>query len=749
MISARRERLIVALMLVGYVLLALAFSLGPIFEGPDEIEHYRFIRALVQTRALPDPRTQERAQYHQAPLYYLLAAPLALLNDDSDFTAIDGRINPFYPYQLGIPGNDNKNLYIHTRAEDFPFAASGTARAIHLIRLLSIVLGACTVLISTRIFRLLCPDRPDRRLVALAIVAFTPQFLYLSGTINNDNLLYLLTTLTLFLLLRQRREGLTVGNAIVLGVVLGAALLTKVNAAFLVFSVGLALGLDRRSWRYVPIMLTVIVAIAGWWYVRNLILYGDLTAVRVLLETWKTETIRSGALALDVGLSRLPYAYQTYWARFGQGAVPVAQPIYVFFDGLTIISALGVAIWWGRHLPHPLTPSPLRREREPADRNSPLQLSGEGPGVRPGVRPGEVLLLLVFGLSWLGALIYYASTAWSGNQGRYLLPGIAAWGALISLGLDQWMPRRLRAPVALSFILILATIAAIAVFGYFLPSYRASAVAGVPERGLSLQYGDVAQLVGMSPAMPKARPGDLMRITLYWRALRPAQTSLLTYVHSADSDVVKRDSLPGTGNLVSTDWQPGQTWEEHYVVVIPPDATPQNVYPLLAGLYDPVAAQNLPATSSDGKPVDPLIGQIAINGPAQPFTPVYKFGENIGLAQPQLRRDGDRLQVCMRWLSLSPVSSDYQVFVHVLLNDKPAPYAQADFQPKNGRYPTGAWSPGEAVDDCATLDARGLPASGWRVALGLYDLQSQQRLVVYDANGNALADNRVVVAGNS
>jgi len=740
-ISARRERLIVAFMLAGYVLLALAFSLGPIFEGPDEIEHYRFIRALVQTRALPDPRTRERAQYHQAPLYYLLAAPLALLNDDSDFASIDGRINPFYPYQLGIPGNDNKNLYVHTRAEDFPYAASGTARAVHLSRLLSVALGTCTVLVSLRIFRLLWPDRPDRRLLALAIVAFTPQFLYLSGTINNDNLLYLLTTLTLFLLLRQWRERFTARGAIVLGLVLGAALLTKVNAAFLIFPVGLTMALDRRAWRYAPILLVVIIAMAGWWYIRNLVLYGDLTAVRVLLDTWKTETIRPGALALDVGLSRLPYAYQTYWARFGQGAVPVAQPIYVFFDGLTIISALGVALWWARRLPHPLPPSPLRREGEPGGQNSPLHHSGEG----PGVRRKEVLLLLVFGLSWLAALIYYASTAWSGNQGRYLLPGIAAWGALISLGLDQWTPRRLRAPVTLGFVLILATVAAIAVFGYFLPSYRASLVTDVPERALSLQYGDVAQLVGLSPSMPKARPGDLIRITLYWRALRPAQTSLLAYLHSANSDVVKRDSLPGTGNLLSTDWRPGQTWAEHYVVVIPPDASPQNVYPLLAGLYDPAATQNLPAANVDGKPVDPVIGRIAISGPAQPFTPDYKLGEGIGLAQPRLQREGDRLQVCMRWLSLAPVSSDYQVFVHVLVSGRQEPFAQADFQPQKGRYPTGAWSPGEAVNDCAALDVSGLPVSGWRVALGLYDLDSQQRLPVRDTNGNLLADNRVLV----
>ena len=43
-INPPRERLIVGLTLAGYILLALAFSLGPIFEGPDEV-----------TRLLPLP----------------------------------------------------------------------------------------------------------------------------------------------------------------------------------------------------------------------------------------------------------------------------------------------------------------------------------------------------------------------------------------------------------------------------------------------------------------------------------------------------------------------------------------------------------------------------------------------------------------------------------------------------------------------------------------------------------------------
>jgi 4-amino-4-deoxy-L-arabinose transferase-like glycosyltransferase len=725
--------------------LALAFSLGPIFEGPDEIEHYRYIRWLIDNRSLPDPYTQVRSQYHHPPLYYVLAVPLGLLSDDPDFGQIDGRLNPFYPYQFGIPGNDNKNLYLHRRAEAFPYSESGTARAVHLIRLLSVALGLCTVLTSRAILRIVFPECADRRLVALAIVCFTPQFLYLSGTINLDNLLFLLTTLTLWLLLRQLREGISRRLSVMLGVVIGAALLTKVNAGFLVFPVGIAYMIDRRAWPYAPLTLTVVVALAGWWYARNVALYGDPTAVRVLLETWKTETIRPGAVALDIGITRLPYAYQTAWARFGQGAVAVGLPIYTFFDLLTGGTLVGLGI--KTVISQTAPAGPLSKLWRWGNKRLAMPSS-----IRSGIADSEgevnrrlIVIIVIFWLVWVMALIYYSSTAWSGNQGRYLLPGIAGWGTLVALGLDAWTPRRLRAPIALSSVLILGTVAAICVVGYFLPSYSILLVPPQEQiaRPLSLRFGDVAALIGMSPANPKGRPGDLIRITLYWQALRPADSYLLSYLHSADSPVVKRDSYPATGNLLATDWQPGERWAESYLIAIPPDAPSQSTFPLLAGLYDPKVGHVLPVTA--GGSGQSIIGRIAINGPMQEDKPMYRFGDAIGLANPQVKRNGDQIAVCMRWLSLASVPEDYNVFVHVLADKSPQPFAQTDFQPKDGRYPTSAWASGEAIDECRTIDARGLSSSGWQVAIGLYRAADGQRMIAQEASGKELADGMIIV----
>ena len=65
-----------ALILGGFIVLALGFSQGPIFEGPDEIEHFRYILTLTHTGQLPPPDGKRGGEYHQPPLYYLLNVPL-------------------------------------------------------------------------------------------------------------------------------------------------------------------------------------------------------------------------------------------------------------------------------------------------------------------------------------------------------------------------------------------------------------------------------------------------------------------------------------------------------------------------------------------------------------------------------------------------------------------------------------------------------------------------------------------------
>jgi hypothetical protein len=182
----RGEALLVGAVLIVHLIFSVGFSLGPIFEGPDELEHFRFIQTVARTGALPNALGTRGTQYHHAPLYYVLAAPFAAFATPVDLTEyVETSSNPFYGYAFFTPGNDNKNSYLHPRAEDFPYSGSA-ALIVHL--------PADPPALAWGRFSPTMPysaSRPDHRPAAggAGVRGVPAQSVYLSGTLTNDILL--------------------------------------------------------------------------------------------------------------------------------------------------------------------------------------------------------------------------------------------------------------------------------------------------------------------------------------------------------------------------------------------------------------------------------------------------------------------------------------------------------------------------------------------------------------------------------
>ena len=139
--------LILAALLAGQVALGLAYGLNtPLFESPDEAGHYLFVRYVqaygtlpVQTAVFDAPRA------HHPPLYFWLAAWLTrgvAIAGSPD--SIQVQPNPHFGYRQGDDYPDNKAVYLHNGPDErWPFA--GQARAVHLIRLLSLAFSTIAV----------------------------------------------------------------------------------------------------------------------------------------------------------------------------------------------------------------------------------------------------------------------------------------------------------------------------------------------------------------------------------------------------------------------------------------------------------------------------------------------------------------------------------------------------------------------------------------------------------------------------
>ena len=69
-----------------FVALAVAYGVvNPLFESPDELPHYRYVRDLVETRRLPVLELDgPQLESHQPPLYYTISALVAGWTSDED-----------------------------------------------------------------------------------------------------------------------------------------------------------------------------------------------------------------------------------------------------------------------------------------------------------------------------------------------------------------------------------------------------------------------------------------------------------------------------------------------------------------------------------------------------------------------------------------------------------------------------------------------------------------------------------------
>lgn len=97
-------------------------------------------------------------------------------------------------------------------------------------------------------------------------------------------------------------------------------------------------------------------------------------------------------------------------------------------------------------------------------------------------------------------------------------------------------------------------------------------------------------------------------------------------------------------------------------------------------------------------------------------------------------RHGATPRLRLHWQATAPLERDYTVFVHVV-DDAGAKWGQRDSWPVDGERPTSAWRPGELVVDehPVYIDVEG-PREGYRLVIGLYDLETGERLVLGDGS---------------
>ncbi len=718
-----RERLLLSAVLLAYVALALTYSVvSPPFEVSDELWHYPLVRHLAQNNfQLPLQDSANigpwRQEGSQPPLYYLLAAALTAGIDTSDMDNVR-RINPHA--DIGVVRPDgNVNMIVH-RADAEAFPWSGTMLALHVSRFFSVVLGLGTVLVTYLLARILLPAHPVIYLGAAALVAFLPMFLFIAGSVNNDNLSNLLgnllTLLIVRLLLLERAPNWR--DCALLGAATGAGLLAKFNIGFLVPLVGLALlfvSLRRRDWR--PLVVGglisggLTVAIAGWWYIRNIQLYGDPTGLNTFLDI-------VGRRAVPANLAQLwseRHSFtQAFWGFFGGMNVPLPDVVYAVFNAIGLVGLVGAAAFW---LHSALVPRLGWRAHG-------LNLNGKQwlPAAVTVVWP---LVTFVSYLRWT------AETP--ASQGRLVFGALSSIALWLTVGLVWWLPARLRGWMMGGVVVWFAFVAAVTPFLVIAPAYAppqqiTSAGQPVAVFARDNEPGALA-LLAVEIVSERVQPEDYVELVLDWEVVETPARDWSLFVHLVTPDGVifsQRDVYPGQGALATSDLEPGRAWRNPVAVWTPPAAYAPMQFDVAVGWYHlPTGQRLLLPNRGDAF----IVGQAQLVPRASEFdvpNPLsVNFGGLIELVGYELTdlspAAGDSVTLTLFWRALQPIPDDYKVFANILDPLTLTKHAASDGMPAQWNAPTSTWTRGAVVEDAHTLAVSpGAPPGIYEIEVGLY-----------------------------
>ncbi len=735
--GTRTPRRKLVFILAAFLALGFVYSLvTPVFEASDEIFHYPVVKQVADGRGLPvqDPQAEQAWEQEgsQPPLYYALAAVATAWINTDDLQTIRW-LNPLS--NIGRPLTPgNKNLVVHTDREAFPWR--GTTLAVHLIRFLSLLLQAGTVYLTWLIARETWPARSDIAALAAALVAFNPMFLFIAGSVNNDNLITPLATWVLLLLVRTARESwLGFRRAVLLGLLLGLAALTKLSGLGLLALTVVVLTVvaaRRRAWgmwvRWGLILVAIVALVAGWWYLRNWRLYGDPMGLNAMLDV-------AGRRAASPSWRQLLAEFQglrmSFWGVFGGFTVIAPGWVYRVYDGLVLA---GVAGW--------------------------LALAWRHRGKWRGEQFGVVLLLVAW-TAILALLLVRWTSQTLASQGRLLFPGIAAIAILLAWGLAGWSRGKWPARIGLGLGCALFALAASIPFLVIRPAYAAPPLldaSRVPPTAspADITIGNTMRLLAYELPQGSVHPGEELPVTVYWESVGPppqdsAARDLSVFVHlfGRDMELVGLiGSYPGLGAYPTSLLRPGQVVKDTYPVPVMITATAPSLLRVQVGLFAYGVGNEAPVAAFDsaGQPANGMIGVVRL---LPPEPPAYRISNPLrfdlggqalllGYDLPSsVVRPGETMTLTLYWEAQAPISEDYRVFVHLV---GPGPegrtVAQVDKVPLDGEWPTWAWEPGHPVRDEYRLDIPvDLPPGAYELRTGLYRLSDGQRLQVQGPAG--------------
>lgn len=262
-VSGRTRRLALWLFVIAAVNGCCWALITPVFQAPDEVDHFAYVQSLVERGQTPSDN---------------MGSPL-LRWSSSEGTALEG-VNFATDHQTDTSRPpwlaSEERAYELRREQLHPHANDGggyTTSAVHgplyylalapaylatsnssvfsqltLMRMTSALIGALVALFAFLLARELAPGRPWLGVLAALLIAYEPMYGFISGIVNNDVGVNAGAAALTLLLIRLLRRGITIPWGALTGAVL--VLLPSIKGTGLSLYPVAALVFLGALWRY-------------------------------------------------------------------------------------------------------------------------------------------------------------------------------------------------------------------------------------------------------------------------------------------------------------------------------------------------------------------------------------------------------------------------------------------------------------------------------------------------------------------
>lgn len=719
-----------AWLLAGLLVTFFAVAVGygvtiPPGEGVDEAAHFDYVRYVKEQGALPiQPMSStggvEIWMGHHPPLYYVLAGLAISWIDTSDF-AEAFRSNRHFEWREN-DGRNGWNVMLHFGQDRFPWG--GSILALQVLRLLGIVLATITLYAIYRAAELLFPDQRWIPLGVTAVVAFNPSFTYMSSTVHHDVLQAMVFALAMWWIIRYLTKPARSYEAVLAGVLIGAAILTKLSGLVLAAVIGLVLFLELlkvKDWSYffrqAVIAYGIAALVAGWWFIRNQWLYGDPLGWQMFLNI-HNHMIRPGPYTWPIFTGEfLAQIGRTFWGGFGF--------MHITFPEITKF------LWWSLGLAVVGFLVAIIRK----------QLS-----LRERWAEWTAILAVLF-LIFISFVRFSMATVGAGH-GRYLFPAAFTVGVVMIVGLNgftRWRHQRLISTAVAGGMLAYAIWLP---YTHVLPKYKPPSQAAEEALALAtplyLQFAKGLSLVGYHLEDGRVEPGQSLLVTLYWQAdgnpaTRQDPKMRLSIADDQGDSLVAFTGWP-VPSLSPNVWSPEEVFLTQATLTLPPGELPALLHLTVEPVFGSTANRDgeLPESSPSILTEIATIGRVSLVDQVDvPNRRREILAGQIGLQgfaiSPDPATPGDILLVELYWHVLDQPPADYTTFVH-LINDLGEIVTQFDRLAGGTAVPTSAWIQEQTMHDMYPLKIpEGTPPGVYTIRVGMYTWPSLERLPITDS----------------